>query len=347
MSKTTKTPSKMPSKQARTSVPSQPLEALDFLDSLQELALATRLKQLSEQFIGAWTMVYQTQSVPFEPSWFLVMMVLSHFESLSLVAMADHLKVSHSAVSQLVSELTKQGLVTTQADPKDKRKRLVGLTDEGRRVVEILTPVWADMQQVIRELILSTGYDLMDVLGKTEKALETYPLSNRFYDQLVARQTSATQIVPYSEAYRADFEDLNRRWLEAHFEVEPIDQAYFDDPKATILDRGGHIFMALVDLDGRQQVAGTCALLPTDTAGLVEFGKMGVADAMQGRGVGELLVKTALDQAKADGYTEIYLEMNSRFIRSVQLYRKFGFVLAPFDGAPRYGRSDLLLKRSL
>ncbi|MCA9799580.1 MAG: hypothetical protein KC474_08510, partial [Cyanobacteria bacterium HKST-UBA04] len=94
LSKTTKTPSKMPSKQARTSVPSQPLEALDFLDSLQELALATRLKQLSEQFIGAWTMVYQTQSVPFEPSWFLVMMALSHFESLSLVAMADHLKVS-------------------------------------------------------------------------------------------------------------------------------------------------------------------------------------------------------------------------------------------------------------
>ncbi|MCA9808252.1 MAG: GNAT family N-acetyltransferase, partial [Cyanobacteria bacterium HKST-UBA06] len=66
-----------------------------------------------------------------------------------------------------------------------------------------------------------------------------------------------------------------------------------------------------------------------------------------GRGVGELLVKAALDQAKADGYTEIYLEMNSRFLRSVQLYRKFGFVLAPFDGAPRYGRSDLLLKRSL
>lgn len=314
-----------------------------FMEGLQELALATRLKKLSDQIYQAWVLIYQTQNTDLEPSWFMVFYLLTQQAPLSLMEIAQQLTITHSAVSQVVSELTKHGLVEQIADKTDKRKRLVQLTPQGQQTAQQLMPVWEDLRSVLRELVMSTGYDLLDVLHKTEQALEAYPLSNRFFDRLVDRQVAQTRIVPYQPAYKADFERLNRFWLEQFFSVEPIDELYFQDPEGTILAAGGHIFFA--EFEGR--LVGTCALLPHPEEGVVEFGKMGVEEAMQGRGIGELLVQAALNQAKADGHQLIYLEMNSRFIRSIQLYRKFGFILAPFDQPPKYQRSNVLLKRSL
>ena len=318
-------------------------EPSDFIEGLQELAIAFRLRRLSDQFTQASALIYQVQKIPFEPAWFLLFYLLNLKSPLSLMEIAQHLQITHSAVSQLVSELTRQGLVDMELDASDKRKRLIRLSPTGQERVAKLIPLWKEMKTVMQEHLISTGYDVLDVLSKLEQAATDYPMSNRLFDRLVEQQNSKTEIVAYAPQYKLDFERLNRQWLEKYFTVEPIDLQYFKNPEAEILQKGGHIFFAI--FEGR--VVGTCALLPHEDELTYEFAKMAVDDPMQGRQVGEQLLKTAIQAARDAGKTRLFLEMNSQFIRSVQLYRKFGFILAPFEGPPKYKRSDSLLTLSL
>lgn len=320
----------------------EPLRA-NLSDETQELLLASKLKRLSDQLFQAQSIIYNTQNIQFEPSWFMVFQLLYQNGSLNLVQIAEQMGVTHSAISQIINELNKQKLVETAADPKDKRKKIAKLTKEGSQLCKQLVPIWKDMATSIRELMLSTGYDLFDVVEKSDKALQSYPLAERFYDKLIYRKSEEIEILVNQLEYMDAFESLNRQWLETYFKVEPIDEQYFKHPKKMIIDPGGYILFA----KEKDQIIGTCALLPTDTPDAFELGKMAIDRNEQGRHVGEKILGHAIHLAKENKKKLLYLEMNSQFIRSVQMYRKLGFTMAAFETDPKYQRSDLLLKLNL
>ena len=55
------------------------------------------------------------------------------------------------------------------------------------------------------------------------------------------------EVVSWRPEYRADFERLNREWIEAYFAVEPSDLAVFRDPEEAIVRPGGEIFFVVDD----------------------------------------------------------------------------------------------------
>jgi len=65
-------------------------------------------------------------------------------------------------------------------------------------------------------------------------------------------------VVAYRDAYRADFDRLNRAWIEQHFALEGEDEALLRDPYATIVAPGGEVLFVVV----AGAVVGTCALKP-------------------------------------------------------------------------------------
>ncbi len=148
-------------------------------------------------------------------------------------------------------------------------------------------------------------------------------------------------IVPYAPEHREAFEYFNRVWLEEHFTVEPRDQAIFDNPEATILNKGGYIFMAL--LEGKP--VGTCALIP-EGVGEYELAKMGVAPDTKGKGIGRALVKAAMKKATEVGAKRVYLLSNRKLQVALGLYASEGFVeyaLPPF-AAEHYKRADIAME---
>ena len=66
----------------------------------------------------------------------------------------------------------------------------------------------------------------------------------------------AFEIVDYRPELAADFQRLNREWIERWFKLEPLDAAVLADPQGAILDGGGAVFFALID----GAAIGTCAL---------------------------------------------------------------------------------------
>ena len=148
--------------------------------------------------------------------------------------------------------------------------------------------------------------------------------------------------VPYREEFRADFERLNREWIEQYFKLEEADREVFADPEAKILRPGGQIFFVLAG----SEVVGTCAVLRHGPA-VCEIAKMGVAPRARGRGLGDLLMDAAVHYALESGAERIIIVSNTVLEPAIRLYRKHGFGPVPLSAEERYQRANIRLEREL
>ena len=90
---------------------------MGFYPKLGYLIFGSRLRRLSEYFLAEVNKVYGQQGIAFDASWFPLFYLLSVKDKLTLMDIATELEVSHSAVSQLVTNLKGKGL------PQDKPLR--------------------------------------------------------------------------------------------------------------------------------------------------------------------------------------------------------------------------------
>ena len=145
-------------------------------------------------------------------------------------------------------------------------------------------------------------------------------------------------IRPFRPGDEAAFHDINRDWIERYFVVEKKDRETLEHPRATILDKGGAILMAI---DGDAAIG--CVALIAMTDGGFELAKMGVRPKAQGRGVGRDLIMAAIVHARSLGASRLYLETNSALKAALKLYRDAGF--KPVEGPPSpYARADVQME---
>lgn len=148
----------------------------------------------------------------------------------------------------------------------------------------------------------------------------------------------AVSVVDYEPRHRAYFERFNAEWLNEHFRVEAVDQAMFDDPEGSILDRGGHILMGYLG----ESCVGTCALIQREP-GVFELAKMGVTKQARGKHVGRALVEASIVRAATVRATRLYLATNSRLSTAIALYGRLGFVVTRTGPDPIYERVDTVM----
>jgi len=137
------------------------------------------------------------------------------------------------------------------------------------------------------------------------------------------------EIINYSDEYAEDFKQLNLEWLNKYNLAESHDIKIINDPKGTILDRGGCIFLAT---EGNK-VIGTAGLA-NDGDQVFELVKMSVAPAFQGKGIGKILLKKCLEKARELKAKKIFLYSNSQLTTALALYKKHGFVHVDASNSP-------------
>ena len=104
-------------------------------------------------------------------------------------------------------------------------------------------------------------------------------------------------IIEYEDKHHDDFRRLNLEWLDKYGLTESHDLEILDDPKGTILDRGGVIYMA----KSGDQIVGSAALMK-ETESVYELAKMAVTPNWQGHGISKLLIEKCLDTARTVEY---------------------------------------------
>lgn len=149
---------------------------------------------------------------------------------------------------------------------------------------------------------------------------------------------SAIQIVDFNLFYAQAFYDLNHEWISTHFVMEEADNQSLSDPQGYIINKGGHILMALFN----GEPVGTCALIK-DEEGVFELAKMAVAPKMQGMKIGKMLGEAAIDRARRAGAHKVFLVSNRRLLPALNLYQRLGFVEVPMPPSI-YERADIKME---
>jgi putative acetyltransferase len=150
------------------------------------------------------------------------------------------------------------------------------------------------------------------------------------------------EIVGFRPEYRAEFERLNRIWLEGHGLLEQADLDYLQDPEGHILEDGGQVFFAV---RGRA-VIGTCAAIVAgrDT---VELAKLSVDPAAKGAGLGRVLAERVLRFARERGARRVVLTSQHGLTTAIRLYESLGFRHRPMPAENRYATADVYMTLEL
>lgn len=303
------------------------------------LSLGSRFRKVGEALYQEAVSIIAEFEVDFKPKWFVVFYTIQLKQMVSVTEIAHYVGISHPAVSQIIKELKKAGLVTSIIDKKDERRKAVTLSETGKVVAAKLDPMWEAVDTVTNQMIMATGYDMIAVMDKFEEQLEHKSLYDRVMDYRKQQLLHEAQIVEFKPAYQKYFAQLNYEWLDKFFKVEPHDRDLLDEPQKHIIDKGGYICFA--ELDG--EIVGTCGLFKV-RKGVYELIKMAVTDKAQGKQVGKKLGMHVLEVAKQQGAHRVELQSNTRLKPALHLYRKLGFTEVPMDESSQdYERADIMM----
>ena len=128
------------------------------------------------------------------------------------------------------------------------------------------------------------------------------------------------EIIEYNEKYHSEFKRLNLEWLDKYNLTESHDLMVLDDPKETILDCGGFIWLAKAG----DEIVGTAALM-NEGHGIFELAKMSVTEIWRGRGISKMLIEACLKKAKEIEAKKLTLFSNHQLQTAIGLYEKYGF----------------------
>ena len=157
------------------------------------------------------------------------------------------------------------------------------------------------------------------------------------------RQTGKLALRTFAPGDEKPFKELNEVWISRDFAIEPGDREALNNPQGKILSHGGEICLA--ELDG--VVVGCCALVAMGP-GEFELAKMTVSEAARGKGIGRMLLRFAIGQARALGAHRLYLESNTKAASAIHLYEEMGFRHIPEPKhVSKYARADTFMEMLL
>jgi DNA-binding MarR family transcriptional regulator len=97
----------------------------------------------------------------------------------SIRALAEAIGVTHSAASQTVGQMRRDGFVEVEPDADDGRARVVRLTARAEELVPALDAEWDATERAVRELEDELSYPFRALLDELAAALDRRSLRDR------------------------------------------------------------------------------------------------------------------------------------------------------------------------
>ena len=147
------------------------------------------------------------------------------------------------------------------------------------------------------------------------------------------------KIIPYEPKYAKAFRDLNLLWLNKYFKVENKDTELLNNCQENIIDKGGYIFIALLN-----EIPVGCFALIKKNETSYELGKMAVSEKYQGLKIGQKMLAYAIDFAKQKDCRKIELYSSTKLDTALHIYKKLGFKKIKLEEPLPYARSDVKME---
>ncbi|MDB5110893.1 MAG: GCN5-related N-acetyltransferase [Mucilaginibacter sp.] len=314
---------------------------MNFYNKTGKMALGSRLRRLSELITEQAGEVYKLYAIDMQPKWFPVFYALSGGEEKTITQIAQEIGHSHPSVSTIVKEMVKKEMIKESTNKSDGRKNYVMLTKKGLAINNQIQTQYVDVNAAIENALNETQYNIWKAIEEWEFLLEQKSLLKRVHDEKKLRESKDVQIVNYQPQYQEAFKRLNEEWITTWFKMEAADYKSLDHPREYILDKGGHILIALY----KDEPVGACALIKMNDQ-TFELAKMAVSVEAKGNGIGYLLGNAAIKKATEEGAKKLYLESNTILKPAISLYHKLGF--KKITGIPSpYERCNIQMELTL
>ena len=315
---------------------------MNIISQLGYIAIGTRFRILTDRLMQDADKVYKSLEIDFEPRWFTVFYLINQKKQITTTELAEQLGYSQPAITQIINSLIKKRIIKAVKSRDDSRKKVITIAPKGEEMLLKLIPVWQEIENAVKELFSSTGYDILLILSKIEAELDKKSIHNRVMDRIKEKQRSEVKILDYSSELKGQFRDLNYDWIKKYFKVEEKDKNILENPEKEIINKGGFILFA----EFEDEIAGTVALIK-HSENEFELAKMAVAGKFQGKQIGKSLAIAAIERVKSLNASILFLETNSTLIPALNLYDKLGFNQVEMKKQSDYSRATLRMELDL
>lgn len=244
-----------------------------------------------------------------------VLIELSH-GSKDIGELANQLNIDISNAGRTVNSLLGEAYVTRKIDPNDKRRKVIGLSENGHQALSQINDYYNNHIQRCLEFLSDSelhqvrrGMSLYSKALSYEKNTDRYSIrpseiSDDSSIEQIIRKVSAKYGLSADEGYGVS--DLSGARLSDGFQT-PRSQYWVVESEGKIL--GG---------------AGIAPLVGADDD-ICELQKMYFLDEARGLGLGRRLLSVCLKYAGEQKYRQCYLETTSPLKEATRLYETFGF----------------------
>jgi DNA-binding MarR family transcriptional regulator/GNAT superfamily N-acetyltransferase len=293
---------------------------MTLLKELGYLALATRIRTLGDTMLADGLQIYAGLGLKFQPRWFSVFYLLQEHHELPVTEVASRIGLSHPAIIKIIESMEEEGLIESARNSRDGRKRMITLSAKGEALIPQLQPVWKALEEELQQLFADMNIDILGVLENMERMIQEKPISKRVQERYRRNFNLNITFRPYSTELAPAFKSLNEEWLTEYFTIEDEDRRMLDHPELILEEGGAIVFACLGD-----EIVGTFALMALQD-GVFELAKMAVAGRHRNRGIGQLMLKKALEEAQIKGARSLILHTSAKLEAANHIYGKFGFV---------------------
>ncbi|QFZ20062.1 MarR family winged helix-turn-helix transcriptional regulator [Saccharothrix syringae] len=155
--------------------------------------LGTRLRHLLDQLDTGIAHVYTDLGLPdFRPRYTPIIQLVHTHGPQSIRQLADTIGITHSAVSQTVNQMRRDGLVDL-VPGEDARQRLVHLTDHARALKPTLDAEWHATNAAALRFDAELPHSLSDAVDAALRALTEKPMRDRIREHLRTGQRAAAE----------------------------------------------------------------------------------------------------------------------------------------------------------
>ena len=141
------------------------------------------LRRLQEAMDTELARLYAERGVTVRPRHTMPLIRLGRRGPMTIRELASAVDVTHSAMSQTVAVLRREGLVDTRPG-SDARTKVVELTDAARELLPFLEAEWRATEEAIAELDAELPYSLARAVSDMERALRARSFRDRVAERL-------------------------------------------------------------------------------------------------------------------------------------------------------------------
>ena len=315
---------------------------MDALQGIGEIGMGSRLKRVSEYMMRETQIVYDTFHIDFDPYLFPTFKIIKNKDGVTNTEINASLRTTQPATTQAINKLIKKGLIELKEDKDDKRKKIIYLSDKGKKLVQKITPIWNSIEETIKEYTCANSNSLIEHLNILEEKFHKKSFSTAIIEhiEMNTEQQQSVEIIDYKNEYASHFYDLNIEWLQTFFYVEPYDKEVLSNPDKYIINKGGRIFFAKIN----DEIVGTVALMPTGTSNTYELTKMAVSTNHRGHKIGQHLMQHCINYAREHNFDKLILYSNTKLENAIYIYRKYGFIEIPVEENSPYIRCNIKME---